>query len=37
MVDLVVRETKARADIRFGFTEAKKGIQSKNFKEIKLM
>jgi hypothetical protein len=37
IVGLVVRETKARADIKFGFTEAKKGIQSKSFKGIKLI
>lgn len=35
IVDVVVRETGARADIKFVFTDAKKGIQSKSFKGIK--
>ena len=37
IVDVVVRETGARADIKFVFTDAKKGIQSKSFKGIKLI
>ena len=37
MVDVVVRETGARADIKFVFTDAKKGIQSETFKGIKLI
>jgi len=37
MVYVVVRETGATANIKFGFTEAKNGIQSKSFKKIKLM
>lgn len=37
IVDVVVRETGARADIKFVLTDAKKGIQSETFKGIKLM
>jgi hypothetical protein len=37
IVDVVVRETKPTADIKFGFTDAKKGIQSETFKGIKLI
>jgi hypothetical protein len=37
MVYVVVIETGTTANINFGFTEAKKGIQSKSFKGIKLM
>jgi hypothetical protein len=37
MVDVVVRETGARADIKFVFTDAKKEIQSETFKGIKLI